>query len=558
MRSSITFILASLIAVFTLAQDVDEIFKNEIEIYFSFKANSIEEIVDLGRMVSVDDVDDDLMVHAYANRKGFEAFLEAGKQYTILQHPGTLHQPVMKADVDISKMGSWDFYPTYDAYVDMMYQFEAAYPDICNVYSIGTSNVGRDILVARISDNVGLFEGEPEFFYTSTMHGDETAGYVLMLRLIDYLLTNYGNNPRITNMVDEIDIYINPLANPDGAYYGGNDNIYGARRGNVWGVDLNRNFPDPQDGPHPDGNDWQKETMLFMDFAEDHNFVMSCNLHGGEEVCNYPWDTWYYGTADDDWWVHVCREYADTVHLYSPSYYMDGFDDGITLGSDWYSISGGRQDYMNYFHQCREFTLELSSTKLLPASQLPAHWEWNYRSLLNYMEQVLYGVKGKVTDSSDGSPLEAEVYILNHEEDSSWVYSHLPKGNYHRPVHAGTYDFRFSKTGYLPKVIQNVLVVNNEATILDVELVNITTVIEGEDDKMLTLYPNPVSGNLLKIKADQDIQKLWLYSLGGELVQYSEPNENALFVDVSGIAPGTYILRVEVDAKLIEQKLIRQ
>jgi carboxypeptidase D len=36
-------------------------------------------------------------------------------------------------------------------------------------------------------------EYEPEFMYTSTMHGDETVGYVLMLRLIDYLLTNYGN-----------------------------------------------------------------------------------------------------------------------------------------------------------------------------------------------------------------------------------------------------------------------------------------------------------------------------------------------------------------------------
>jgi len=558
MRRHITFILASLIAVYSLGQDVDKIFQDRGEIYFSFRAESMDEVNEIGRLVSVDNVNDELLVYAYANKDGFEDFLSKGKKYTVLQHPGTLHQPRMKDNIDISKLGDWDYYPTYDAYVDMMYQFEANYPSICDVYSIGTTNVGREILVARISDNVGIVEGEPEFFYTSSMHGDETTGYVLMLRLIDYLLTNYGSNDRITNMVDEIDIYINPLANPDGTYYGGNNNIYGARRANVYGVDLNRNFPDPEDGPHPDGNAWQTETMHFMEFAEEHNFVMSANIHGGEEVLNYPWDTYYDTTADNSWWIHVCRQYADTVHLYSPWNYMNGFDNGITLGSDWYSISGGRQDYMNYFHQCREFTLEISDIKLLPANQLPDHWDWNYRSLLNYMEQVLYGVRGRVTDSSDGMPLSAEVFIVGHEEDSSWVYSHLPSGNFNRPVHAGTYTFRFSKSGYFPKIVQGVQVANDETTVLNVELVNVTTIIEGEDNRVLDIYPNPARGNLVKIKTQEDITALWLYSLKGELVQHTRPNDNPVFIDVSGISPGTYIVRAEVDGKILEQKLIRQ
>ena len=558
MRRQITFILASLFAVCVFAQDADHIFQDRGEIYFSFRAASMDEVNEIGRLVSVDNVNDELLVFAYANKNGFEDFLHTGKKYTVLQHPGTLHQPRMKDNIDISKMGDWDYYPTYDAYVDMMYQFEANYPGICDVFSIGTTNVGREILVARISDNVGIVEGEPEFFYTSTMHGDETTGYVLMLRLIDYLLTNYGSNDRITNMLNEIDIYINPLANPDGTYYGGNNSVYGARRGNVYGVDLNRNFPDPEDGPHPDFEEWQTETVHFMNFAEEHNFVMSANIHGGEEVLNYPWDTYYDTTADNSWWIHVCRQYVDTVHVYSPSNYLDGFDNGITLGSDWYSISGGRQDYMNYFHQCREFTLEISNIKLLPAGQLPDHWDWNYRSLLNYIEQVLYGVRGRVTDSSDGMPLAAEVFIVGHEEDSSWVYSHLPAGNYNRPVHAGTYTFRFSKPGYFPKIVQNVQVVNDEATVLDVEMINVTTIIEGDDRRVLNIYPNPVRGNLLKIRTQENITGLWLYSLSGELVQHTKPNDNSVFIDVSAIVPGTYIIRAEVDGKMMEQKLIRQ
>jgi len=49
--------------------------------------------------------------------------------------------------------------------------------------------------------------------YTSSMHGDELTGYVLMLRLIDSLLSTYGTNPRVTNLVNNFEIWINPLAN---------------------------------------------------------------------------------------------------------------------------------------------------------------------------------------------------------------------------------------------------------------------------------------------------------------------------------------------------------
>ncbi len=97
------------------------------------------------------------------------------------------------------------------AYVAMMNAFETNYPGLCDVFSIGTTVNGRQLLVAKISDNVVTDEAEPEFFYTSTMHGDEITGYVLMLRLIDSLLTAYSTSPRIANLVNNIEIYINPL-----------------------------------------------------------------------------------------------------------------------------------------------------------------------------------------------------------------------------------------------------------------------------------------------------------------------------------------------------------
>ncbi len=334
----------------------------------------------------------------------------------------------------------------------------------------------------KISDNVDTREAEPQFLYTGTMHGDETAGYVILLRLIDYLTSNYGTDAEVTELVDHLEIWINPAANPDGTYATGNDNVWGSTRSNANGVNLNRNYPDFISGPHPDGNEWQPETVAFMNLAEENHFVMSANTHGGAEVVNYPWDTWSVLAADDDWWQFVSREFADTAHANSPSSYMNGFDNGITNGYAWYSIDGGRQDYMNWYHNCREVTLEISDIKTIAENQLNNHWNYLHRSLINYMKQCLYGVQGLVTDSLTGEPLAAEVFIQGHDFDQSQVYSEASTGYYTRLLDGGSYDITFSTEGYIPKTI-NVDIINYETNNLDVQLVSATLVADFTADQ---------------------------------------------------------------------------
>ena len=41
------------------------------------------------------------------------------------------------------------------------------YPDLCQIYDIGTTINGRKILFAKISDNVSLHEAEPEVQYSA-------------------------------------------------------------------------------------------------------------------------------------------------------------------------------------------------------------------------------------------------------------------------------------------------------------------------------------------------------------------------------------------------------
>ncbi|MEW5795419.1 MAG: M14 family zinc carboxypeptidase [Candidatus Zixiibacteriota bacterium] len=450
------------------------------EYYFKFKTPSVSLIEKLGRVISIDNVTAD-EIRAYANETELARFQEFGIPYEILPHPGTLLVPRMAANK--AEAAEWDNYPTYGAYVAMMNQSQADYPGLCQIVNAGTSVNGRDILFAKISDNVSLQEDEPEVMHTSTMHGDETTGYILCLRLIDSLLSAYGTDSYITRLVDSLEIWINPLANPDGAYYSGDNTIYGARRYNANGADLNRNFPDPAEGDHPDGRSWQPETIAMMNLAANHSFVISANHHGGAEVLNYPWDTWSRSHADEGWYIDICLAWAQLAQEASPSNYMQSFQfpQGITNGYAWYRVTGGRQDFMIYWHGGREITAELSNTKLLPADQLPAHWDYNREGLLGFLESALYGIRGIVTDASTTFPVTATVRVLGHDVDNSQVYTDPDVGDFHRMIAAGTYNVEFSSIGYQPDTVYGVVAVDGLSTRVDVALQPLA----GEPDLVL-------------------------------------------------------------------------
>ncbi len=498
-RPLLLFLIVSFFSINCLGQgttDVNKIFENKTELYFRF-ANEATLPVHLHKIISIDHKTNEDWIYAYANKKEFTNFLKLNVEFEILQHPGTLIMPEMRSNVKIDEIEDWNFYPTYDAYVQIMNQFEQTYPSLCDVFSIGNTEEGRSLLFAKISDNFGANENKPKFLYTSSMHGDETGGYVMMLHLIDHLLSNYGSDAQVTNLVSNVEIWINPLANPDGTYHSSNNTVYGATRYNANGVDLNRNYPDPEDGQHPDGNAWQPETLEFMDLADSVPFVMSANFHSGAEVFNYPWDTWAPLHADDAWWQYVGREWADTVHEYGPPGYFTALNNGITNGYAWYSTAGSRQDYMNYFQHCREVTLEITNTKVLPESLLEDYWDYNYRSFLNYIEQASFGFYGSVTDSISGEPLAASIFINGHDISESWVETNPLTGWYFRPIYEGIYqDITCWAFGYEAKTIDQVQVFNRQQTQLDIQLVPTGSGLSGyEAENSFRVGPNPNSGS---------------------------------------------------------------
>jgi len=282
---------------------------------------------------------------------------------------------------------------------------------------------------------------------------------------------------------------------------------------------------------------------------------MAANFHGGTEVVNYPWDTWPRLSADDAWWVNVSREYADTVHINSPADYMNQYENGITNGYQWYEVAGGRQDYMNYFHHCREATIEVSDAYILPTSQLLAHWNYNYRSLLNYIEQAGYGLHGLVTDSLSGEPIHAKVYISGFDKDSSHVYTDPQVGDYHRLLKGGNYTVTYSATGYLPKTI-TVQVTDKQTTVRDVKLSkgtlsdNLITRVQPD----IKIYPNPVYEGKTIIESDYQVQTIKVKDITGKDVFSASPFSKRFSVECNWPA-GIYLFELQVDGKWIAKKI---
>lgn len=430
--------------------------------YFRFELVDKSPLKELTRVISIDNIRGN-WVYAYANDQEWEQFSRLGYRAQILPAPASEFPAVMASSQ--AQLREWDAYPTYSAYVTMMNNFAANYPNLCQIVNVGTTVSGRSILMARISDNVSVEEKEPEVLFTSTIHGDELTGYMLMLRLIDTLLSQYGTNPRITNIVNSMELWIGPNTNPDGTYYGGNNTVASARRANQNGIDLNRNYPN-YDGSLNSGA-IQPETQAMMNFANNHNFVFGANYHGGAEVVNYPWDYTYTLHPDNSWFISSSLVYASSVQANGPTGYFTGISsNGITNGAAWYVIAGGRQDWMNYNRNGREVTIECSNTKMPAASTMPNYWNYNYDAMLSYLEQSLYGIHGEVKDAW-GAPLAANITVVGYDNVYSKINTDPTHGDFYRYLAPGNYNLLIETAGYTSQTVP-VTVVANQKTPLTV------------------------------------------------------------------------------------------
>ncbi len=153
----------------------------------------------------------------------------------------------------------FDHYYTYEQVVEALKLLHKTYPDLTKLNLIGKSEENREIWEITINNpKTGNALDKPGVYVDGNIHGNEIQAGEVCLYFIDFLLSNYGKNEKITKLVDRNAYYVIPVVNVDGRYHFMADaNTMHSNRGLRRPKDddhdgrVNEDFPDDLDG---DGN----------------------------------------------------------------------------------------------------------------------------------------------------------------------------------------------------------------------------------------------------------------------------------------------------------------
>ncbi len=351
--------------------------------------------------------------------KGFELFGPRGmkRDLDLARIPYTVIE-------DSNKDVAAQDYPSFEQIEAKLKNLAALYPTQSQLITVGQSVKGKNLYFLKISKNASVDAKLPEFKYISSMHGDEITGRELTLSLAEDILSQYGKDSKITELVDNTEIYIMPSMNPDGSE--------ARRRWNANFSDLNRDFPDFSSDSNNTVNGRQIETTAIMNFQAKRNFALSANFHGGAEVVNYPWDT----VEEDHPFINLIQALSLSYAKLVPYIFNSNeFSQGIVNGYAWYEVDGGMQDWSEHWYNDLQVTIELSGDKWPNYSMIPGYYQDNKPALLQYIRNIHQGAGFYLKDTNETGKV---VIQKAGKEVASYDFRN---GEFYRVLEPGTYEF---------------------------------------------------------------------------------------------------------------------
>jgi hypothetical protein len=466
-------------------------------------------------------------------------------------------------------------YHTFEEVYTFLDSIVPLYPDIVIMDTASTSHVKEfKIPVLKISDNPELEEDEPAIGYDGLIHSREPVSMEVCLKLIEYLLSNYGSNPQVTEWVDNIEVFIIPMLNPDGWNYVCED----FEENNYWyknlhdndssghfnppcdGVNLNRNFdsnweygdPDPCSpryrGAYPFS---EKETQLKRKFASEQKYVLSVNYHSAPEDWDYNESVGvildYLGQSNPEY--VILFPIADSIAHRTPKLNLSECYDAQPFPCD----AGFSDCWMIEKNGTLEFTIE-TAPELYPsgpdAMQIA---EDNAMAALYLLNRVFGpGITGHVYDCDSGDPIVASIKVL---EIDNIGYELEPKtsdslyGRFFRMLNPGVYTVQAFAEGYDTVTVENVLVTDT-LTEVDFCTVGVEESAVNSQQSAVRVYPNPTSGSSrFAVRSSQSEHvTIKIYDLHGRKVatvvdEVMPAGEHIVSFDAESLLPGVYIYR---------------
>jgi len=372
----------------------------------------------------------------------FVIALVSSEEYSWLSTMGFAPE---KVPDDIAEAHGWKYSPTFErdfhTYTQMTTELQSiasTYPAITRLHNLGLSVQGRTIWGLKITDNPDVEENEAEVRICGLHHGNEYMSAELPLLLAYHLVQNYSIDPAITELVNNREIWIIPMVNPDGREAGS--------RYNAHGVDLNRNYGYMPQSATPYS---EPETQAMRTNALENNFVLSLSFHCSGDIVNYIWNYKTQRSPDNAAIVYLSNQYAS----------YNGY--WVTEGYDWYQTLGDCNDFS---YGCRgdiDWTIEVQS------SNIPQAWNLNRDAMLGIIDAAHMGITGVVTNANNGEPIPATIWV----QEAFWpCFADPVVGDYHRVLLPGTYTVHYRANGFQEQTF-SVQVESGDPTVLNVALI---------------------------------------------------------------------------------------
>jgi murein tripeptide amidase MpaA len=112
---------------------------------------------------------------------------------------------------------SFDRFYRYTELTEILRGWAKERPDLFRVETIGSSYEGREIWLCTLTNfETGPDLEKPALLVEANIHAIEVTGTTAALHLINRLLSGYGEDERVTRVLDTRAFYVVPRLNPDG------------------------------------------------------------------------------------------------------------------------------------------------------------------------------------------------------------------------------------------------------------------------------------------------------------------------------------------------------
>jgi carboxypeptidase T len=389
-----------------------------------------------------------------------------------------LNSPMLVNEMDPNGLDGK--YKTSDQIEKLLKDYAATYPQLATVLSIGKSLEGREIFAIKITKQTAAANGQevkkPAIFFNSMHHAREVMSTEVGVDIIDYLLSNYGKDPKVSHWIEHNEIYVLPMLNVDGnSRVWSSDPWWRKNARDGVGVDINRNYPfswNTCDGSSatPTAADYrgpsaasEPETNVMMQFVASIHPVFSISFHSFSEIVIYPYGCGNH-TETQDVVEPLGRQIASLIKTDDgQGTYRAGIAPDLL-----YSVDGDDISWMYHEHHVIPYVIEVNASS---QGFQPNYEKWRDSTVARVRpgwQLLLDRMDGPALTGSAGEKVTVEVLGA---QGSTQLFKSDEQGNFHAIVKPGLYQVRLTtadgrrseiavKASDRPVVLENLNFVN--------------------------------------------------------------------------------------------------